>query len=386
MSAHAVRRRAVDGSVSAPAAVVREVRSSADRRRFLALPYRLHRGDPLWVPPLRREVAKLLSPANPFFEHGAAALFLAEREGRAVARVAAVENRAHNEFHGDRVGFFGFFEAEDDPAAVAAVLDAAAEWLRARGLTHMRGPCSLSTNDECGVVVDGFDEQATVLTPNGPRSYPGLLEGAGLEKAKDLYLHCSDAGPLPERLVRSARVVARRNDVTLRAMDVKRFDEEIALVKRIYHGAWEKNWGFVPMTESELDHMASELKPIVVPDLVVFAECGGELAGFAVALPDFNVALRANRSGRLFPGVFGILWRARKIDRCRILLLGLLPEFRGRGIDALMYQWIWEKSMAHGMTWGEAGWVLEDNAAMNNALGRIGFRHYRTLRLYEKAL
>ncbi len=371
--------------------VVRPVRTTADLRRFIAFPYRLHRRDPYWVPPLRMDVRKMLSrKKNPFFQHAQAEYFLASRSARrsnqVIGRIAAIHNYAHNEFHGDTAGFFGFLDSINEQETAAALLDAAAQWLRDRGLTEMIGPASFSTNDECGLLVDGFDTPPAVLTPYTPRYYVDLLEQAGLVKAKDLFLYQSVKEQLPERLTRGARLIAKRKKFTLRPLDMKRFDQEVALIKQVYNSAWDRNWGFVPMTEAEIDHMAKELKPIVVPDLIVFVEHEGQLIGFAVAIPDLNVALKTNPSGRLFPGILKILWKARKITRIRILLLGLIKEQRGSGADALMYHWIWEKGCALGYRWAEGGWILEDNAAMNNGLRRIGFEHYKTLRMFSRPL
>lgn len=369
------------------ALAVREVASRRDRERFVGLPYRLHRGDPCWTPMLRRDVRKLLSPqANPFFQHAEAALFLVERGGRALGRAAAIENRAHNRFHADRTGFFGFFECEDDPQAAQALIEACSAWLRARGLDHVRGPVSPSTNDECGLVVHGFEHPPTLMTPHNPPYYERLLAEAGLHKVKDLYLYRHRTDSLPERLARGAEAVARRNKVTLRPLRKDRLDEEVELVRALYASAWERNWGFVPMTDEELDHLAAELRPIVVPELFVFMERDGEALGFAGSFPDFNQALRSNPSGRIFPGILRVLWASRRIDTVRVLLLGLRPDQRGLGLDALLFHWLWVKAGQLGYTWGEAGWVLEDNAPMNNALQRFGFERYKTLRLYERAL
>jgi len=242
-----------------------------------------------------------------------------------------------------------------------------------------------SVNDDCGLLVDGFDTPPTVMMPHNPRYYPALHDAAGLRKAKDLLAYENATSKMPERLARGARLVAERKGITIRRLDMKRFAQEVELVKRLYNEAWEKNWGYVPLTDEEIDHLARQLKPVVVPDLICFAEQGGKVIGFAVALPDLNVALKHNPSGRLY-GLPLILWHARKIARARILLLGALPAYRHTGVDALMYQWIWEKGNAHGIYWGEAGWVLEDNAPMNNALLRIGFRVYKTYRIYDRPL
>jgi hypothetical protein len=177
-----------------------------------------------------------------------------------------------------------------------------------------------------------------------------------------------------------------RSGVTLRTLDMKRFDTEVELIKQLYNTAWEKNWGFVPLTDAEIDHLAKQLKPIVVPDLVLFAERGREVVGFGVGLPDFNLALLHNRSGRMFPGILKVLWHSRKIHRARILLLGVIPEFRARAIDAILYHRIWENSVKHGMPRGEAGWILEDNALMNKSAYQLGFRVSKTFRIYDKQL
>jgi hypothetical protein len=333
------------------------------------------------------DVRKLLSrEKNPFFQHAEAEYFLAERDGEVAGRIAAIHNRAHNEFHDDTVGFFGFFDTVNEQPVADGLFAAAAEWLQPRGLTAMRGPASFSTNDECGMLVDGFNAPPTVLTPHTPRYYVELTERAGLAKVKDVFMYQTVSNQLPERLVRGAKLIAKRNKITLRTLDMKRFNEEVELIKKVYNSAWERNWGFVPMTDAEIDHLAKELRPVVVPELVVFAEREGELVGFAVALPDLNVALKANPSGRLFPGILKILWRARKIKRIRILLLGLFPDYRRSGADAMMYHWIWDQGYAMGYRWAEAGWILEDNTAMKNGLTRMGFEHYRTLRFYERPL
>jgi len=366
---------------------VRPVHSAADLKRFIAFPYAHYRGDPYWVPPLRMDVSKLLSKTkNPFFQHGDAEYFLAERDGKVVGRIAAIENDAHNEFHDERIGFFGFFESTNDQDVATGLLDAASDWLRPRSLTTVRGPTSLSTNDECGLLVDGFDTPPTILTPYTPEYYIDLVEGAGFTKAKDLYQYHSVDNRLPECLVKRVQRVAERQNITLRHLDKKRFDEEIELIKSVYNSAWEKNWGFVPMTDAEIDHMAKDMKPVVVPELVVFVEKDGAVIGFAAALPDLNVALKTNPSGRLFPGILKILWAARKVTRIRILLLGLKKEYQRTGADVLMYHWIWEKGYELGHRWAEAGWILEDNTPMNNGMQRLGFEHYKTLRLYDRPL
>jgi hypothetical protein len=366
--------------------VVRPVRTAADLRAFIGLPYRLHRHEPAWVAPLRWEVRKQLSRAkNPFFQHAETEYLLASRREVVQGRIAAIHNRAHNAFHDDRVGFFGFFDCVNDPAVAGALFDRAAAWLRIHGLDTMRGPASPSTNDQCGLLVAGFDSPPTLLSPHNPPYYVNLIEQAQFSKSRDLYQYRISDAEMPRRLER-ADPVTERQGITLRSLDLKRFGDDLARIKLIYNRAWAGNWGFVPMTDAEIDYLAARLKPLVVPDLVVFAERRGETIGFAVALPDLNSVLRTNPSGRLIPGAVKLLKAGRSVSRIRIVLLGLLEEHRLTGADALMYQWIWRRGQALGYCWAEAGWVLEDNAMMINALVRLGFQNYKTLRLYDRPL
>jgi GNAT superfamily N-acetyltransferase len=360
-----------------------------DRRalaRFIALPYELHRGDPGWAPPLRRDVRALLSPRNPFFDHGEAAHFLAERGGRAVGRITAIHNRAHNAFHRDATGFFGFFEAADDPEVARALFDRASEWIAARGLEVLRGPVSFSTNDEAGLLVEGFDTPAALLMPHHPPYFRRLVEDAGFAKAKDLLAYRRDVGEVAERLTAAAARLAKRRAITVRPLDVRRFADEVSIVKRLYNTSWERNWGFVPMTDAEIDFLAAQLRPVVVPELVSIAEVKGEPIGVGIALPDLNVALRRNPSGRLFPGIVKVLLASRRIDRLRIFMLGTRPDWRGKGVDALLYQAIWDAARGKGYRWAEAGWILEDNHAMRNALVNMGFEPYKRYRIYDRAI
>lgn len=362
------------------------VRGERDLEEFVGLPYALHRRDPAWVAPLRRDVREALSPRrNPFFEHAEAAHFLA-RAGGVVGRVSAIHNRLHNEFHRDATGFFGFFECAHDRGVAAALFEAAAAWLRERGLRVMRGPASFSTNDEAGLLVAGFETPPTVLMPHNPPYYTDLLQSAGFRKAKDLLVYQTTSDQIPARLVESAALLQRRYGIAVRGLDPRRFEEDVAVVKRLYNAAWERNWGFVPMTEREIDHLARRLRPVVVPELVAFAEHRGEPVGFAAALPDLNVALRANPSGRLFLGLISILWAARRITRLRVVLLGTLPAWRRKGVDAILARRIWEEGRRKGYRWAEAGWILEDNHPMRNALSRMGLEVYKTYRLYDRPI
>jgi GNAT superfamily N-acetyltransferase len=374
--------------------VIRRVESAGELSRFIELPYRLHRRDRTWVPPFKSEVRKLLDRrANPFFQHAEAEYFLAERDGQVVGRIAAIHNRLHNEIHEDRVGFFGFFECINDFTVAAPLLDAAAAWLRLRGLDTIRGPMSFSVNDECGLLISGFDAPNTLMMPHNPPYYLPLIETAGFTKARDLI--CLQGGshvapiPAPERTVRAVELILKRYGLRIRMLNMKRFNEEVELVKQLYNACWEKNWGFVPMTDAEIDHLAASFKPVVIPELVPFVEReDGTPVGFGLALPDLNQALVNNRSGAMFPAALTMLWKLRRkqITRARILLLGILPEWRGKGIDAALYHWIWTRAGERNMGWGEAGWLLEENHAIIQGLAKAGFAPYKTYRVLDRPL
>lgn len=371
---------------------VKSVRSRADRRAFVELPYRLHRDAPHWVPPLRRDVHELIDPArHPFHQHATVELFLASGgEGRIVGRIAAVHNHRYVEAHGEPVGFFGLFECEHDLAAARALISAASSWLRARGLSLIRGPASFSLNEECGLLVRGFDGAPKVMMPWNPPWYADLLEACGLRKAKDLlayYLEYAGAARVPPpRLVRAADLLAQRYGVVIRPMDRSRFWEDVELVRMVYNEAWEKNWGHVPMTDAELKHMAKQLRPVVDPDLVLFAEVRGKLAGFAMGLPDLNMVLR-HLGGRLLPfGWAKALWHRRRIDTMRVLTLGVLEPYRKMGVAELMYLHYWSICPPKGITKGEFSWILDDNRLMCTALEKLGAEAYRSYRIYDLPL
>ena len=372
--------------------MIRRVESRGDLARFVDLPYRLHRRDRNWVPPFKAEVRKLLDRrANPFFQHAEAEYFLAERQGAVVGRIAAIHNRLHNEVHGDRVGFFGFFECINDFTVAGPLLDRAATWLRERGLDAMRGPMSFSVNDECGLLVDGFDTPNTLMMPHNPPYYLPLLEAGGLAKAKDLV--CLQAGSMegplvaPERTARAVELILKRYGLRLRPLSLRRFDAEVETIKRLYNACWEKNWGFVPMTDAEIDHLAAQFRPVVIADMVPFVEQeDGTPIGFGLALPDLNEVLVGNRSGAMFPAALRMLWKlkTRQLTRARILLLGILPAWRGKGIDAALYHWIWTRAAERNIGWGEAGWLLEDNTGILQGLAKAGFTPYKTYRVLER--
>jgi 8-amino-7-oxononanoate synthase len=358
---------------------------------FIDVAWRVNRGDPAWVPPLRRNVKALLDRRRyPFHRHAEVAYFIALRDRDVVGRVAAILNRRHNEFHGERTGFFGFFDAVNDNDVAGSLLEAAEAWLRMRRLDRMVGPVNFSTNEECGVLVQGFESSPAVMMPHNPRYYAQLLERTGLSKAKDLLAYRLEGRDSPPARLTSGlhRVgVDERHGIRIRALDLRRLSGEIQIIRRLYHAAWEKNWGFVPMTEEEFEYLARELRPIVDPSMCFIAENSrDEAVGFSIALPDVNQAMKT-LDGRLFPfGFVRFLRSRRKIDNLRILMLGVDPRFRRRGIDAALYLHTWRAGQAKGYRTAEASWILEDNWPMRRALERLGGQCFRTYRIYARSL
>lgn len=367
---------------------IRSVAGRRDLRRFLELPWRIYADDPAWVPPLLVEQRKLLDrERHPFHQHADVEYFLARMEGEVVGRIAAIVNHRHNEFHDERTGFFGFFESVRDDAVAAALLRRAESWLRERGMERIRGPMSFSTNEECGLLVAGFREPPFIMMPHNPPYYAPLLEAAGYAKAKDLIAYMLDRGAgVPERLGRVRERLERRLGLAFRTLDMKRLDHEVEAIKAIYNSAWERNWGFVPMTDAELDAMAKDLKRVVDPRFCYIVEDDGRPVAFCLTLPDLNQALR-HLDGRLLPfGIFKLLWHFRKIDQARVLTLGIVEGYRGRGLDALLMARSFGAAHAHGIRRGECSWILEDNTTMRRAIENVGGVAYKTYRIFEKAL
>lgn len=380
-----------------PDIAVELVRDARALREFILLPWKIYRGDPHWVPPLIMDMEKLLDRArHPFHRHAEVEYFVARRgargdgsasgAGEVVGRIAAIVNHAHNQFHEDRIGFYGFFEALSDPLVPPLLFQAAADWLREKGMECMRGPTSFSTNEECGLLVDGFDDRPRVMMTYNPPAYVRYHDEFGFRKAKDLVAYILLDNAVPDRLLRNAEKVDAMGKARVRKIDLKHFAEEVGRIRVIYNAAWEKNWGFVPMTEAEIEHMARELRPVLDPELVLFAEIDGQPVGFALALPDaFQALQKAN--GRLFPfGLLRMLLETRRIRLVRVLTLGVIQEFRGQGIDTLLYHGLYRAAQKRGYIGGEFSWVLEDNLRMRRALDLQGAKVYKTYRIYDYPL
>jgi GNAT superfamily N-acetyltransferase len=365
---------------------VEPVEDGRGLRAFLRFPERLYRNDPCWVPPLRRDERARLSPSNPFFAHAEARLFLARQGGEVVGRVAAIVDRWHLERWKDGAGFFGFFEAVADDAVAISLLDAVRDWLRSRGLQVVRGPFSPSTHDECGLLCEGFEQPPRILMPYNQPYYPALLEQAGFRVIRELLTYEMEVPPaLPERVIRVARTAEERG-VRVRPVDRARLTAETEVFRTIYNAAWSDNWGFVPMSQAEAAAMASRLRQILIPELALFAEWKSQPVGFLLLLPDLNPALRLLR-GRVTPwGLVRFLWRQRRVDEVRLLVLGVLPEYRRRGIEALLLREVYGPVRRLGYRRAELGWVLDDNAVTRQTAERWGAWVAKRYRIYEGAV
>lgn len=374
---------------------IEKVRTPRDLREFISVPWRVYENDPNWVPWLYFERLDFFNKQkNPFFEHAEADYFIARRNGEAVGVIAAILNYRHNEFQQENIAHFGVFELLNDAEAAAALLDTACDWARQRGVERLVGPMNLSTNDECGMLIEGFDRPPVVLTTYNPPYYIDFLEQAGFVKSMDLLAWLRDLEDLvenmPPKLVRVINRVRDRYQLDVRPINLKRWDEEVANIKKVYNSAWERNWGFVPMTDAEIDHLAASLKMIMDPALVFMVEQQGEVVGFSLSLPDVNQPVGRIRPGpsllSSYLGAGRFYLQRFKTDMIRVFALGVVESGRGRGVDALLYYETALAAVKRGYKWAEASWILETNDNMNRAIEMLGADVYKKYRIYEKEL
>lgn len=377
--------------------IVQPVENKKDLEEFITFPWSVYADDPYWVPPLIEERKEFLDPErNAFFEHAKASYFIARRGNKNVGTIAAFTNDRYNEFHEENKGWFGFFEVLEDPEAAAALLDKAASWARDAGHDSIVGPAQFSTNDELGLLVEGFGDSPRILMTYNPPRYSEYILAAGYEKAMDLLAYSLSLEGyeqrISEKLIRVVEKIRKRGQFHVRPVNLKRFDEEIEVVKRVYNKSWERNWGFVPFTDPEIEKLADNLKPILDPALSVIVEKDGEPVGFGLCLPDLNQPLRRAYPRASVPEMLTMLklfwhWKIRrKVTWVRGFALGVMPELRGRGVDALMYLELVRGAIARGYEWAELSWTLEDNTMVNRAALLIGGERYKTYRMYEKQL
>lgn len=373
---------------------VREGDGRADLKRFLEVPFAIYRDDPNWVPPLYAErIRHLDRNRNPYFQHAEAAFFLAERNGVPVGRISAQFDRLHIERHKDGAGQFGFLEAIDDAAVFVGLIDAAAAWLARRGATRMRGPFSLSINDESGLLVDGFDRPPSVMMGHALPYYAPRLEALGFTKAKDLIAYDYDASkPMPAHMAAVLDRSLRNGAMEIRPLSKRHLDRDLAIIMEIFNDAWSDNWGFVPLTQAEIAMLGQTLKALVGEDYVAIASWRGEPAAMAVTLPDINRAIH-DLNGRLLPlGWAKLLWRvfARPPVAVRMPLMGVRKKYQrsaaGTALALGVLARVREGHLKRGTTRAELSWILEDNLPMRRMIEALGGVAYKTYRVYERTL
>jgi len=367
---------------------VQEVRNQHDLMTFIRFPWEIYKGDRYWIPFLIKDQLQKLNPAHPFRSHAEMTLFLASREGKIVGRIAGIIDHNYIEVHQEKVGFFGFFESIPDVEVAEILLSRVADWLKKHGIEKMAGPMNPSTNDECGLLIEGFDSSPCLMMPYNPRYYPPLLEGFGLRKRMDLYAYLlEDSSFHLDRLDRiTERLRKREPQLHVRPINLRHFDEDLKIIKEVYNQAWNRNWGFVPLTDEEINLLAKELKPLVVPDLVLFAYWGEEPVGFSVSLPDYNEVLK-HLNGKIgLLGALKFLYYSKKISKIRVMLLGVKHAFQKKGVEGLLYIETFKRGIRKGYHRAECSWILEENVLMQHGIEAMGGKRYKTYRVYEMPL
>ncbi len=366
---------------------VERVESKKDLKKFIRFPWKVYKDDPNWVPPLIMDVKKRLNrKKNPFFEHADMDLFLAYKNNKVTGRIAALVDQNHNKFHDEKVVFFGLYESFDDLETAKSLLDKVSDWGRERGMEVLRGPMNLSMNDECAFLAKGFDSPPAIMMTYNPQYYLEIMEKCELVKAKDLYAYfmTKDHETAEKVQMIVEKIKKKESGITLRTIDMKNIEEEAERIKFIYNNAWEKNWGFVPWTEREMEHMAKKLIQFVDPNLVVFAEDKGKPIGFAFGIPNYNEVIK-RMNGRLFPfGIIKFLLYRKKIKSMRAVVFGILKEYRLTGVSYLLYSELEKNGVAGGYEWCEMSWQLEDNEPINRFVASIGGKVYKIYRVFEK--
>lgn len=353
---------------------------------FIRFPLDLYSKDPFFVPQLNSDMRSLFSQKNPFYQHAEIKYFIALRNGKIAGRIAAFVNNRHNEFHREKTGFFGFFDCVDDSSVSDALYSKAVEFLRGKEMESMRGPMNFSTNEECGILLEGFDEPPFIMMPYNRPYYIELSEKFGMKKIKDLYAYIYKVqDDMPEKVYRVAAIAEKRG-LSVRPINMKRFKEDMMIFREVYHSAWQDNWGFIPMTEEELQYSAERLKQIIVPEMTLIAEKDGVPIGFFGLVPDFNSVLQ-HMNGKLNPVTIAkALYYSRKIKDLRVMLLGIRKEFRNKGVEALLYKHGWPPIKRGKYERVEFSWILEDNIPVQRTIEIFGGRVYKKYRIYQISL
>jgi hypothetical protein len=370
---------------------IKKVENGADKKKFIDFVHDLYKDDKNYVPELYLAQSDLINPAkNPFFKHSKADLFIAEKDGKVVGRIAAIRNNNYNEFTNTKSGFFGFFDVVNDYEVAKKLLDTANDWIKKEGLTDIIGPTNFSTNETCGLLVEGLDSPPVIMMTYNKAYYQTFLEKYGFKKQMDLVAYTLDPMDMPEKLLRLAKGIEerlKRRNITVRKINMKAFDSEVKAVKDIYNAAWDKNWGFVPMTDDEFKYQAKDMKMILDKDFAYVAEENGKVIAFSLTIPNVNEIFITIKRGRLLPtGLFKLLMNKSKIKSARVITLGVLEEYRKLGIDVVFYAKNMETAREKKLKYAEASWILENNKEMNSPLISINAKPYKKYRIYEKKL
>ena len=366
---------------------IQPVETRSQQKRFICLPWRIYQNDPCWMPPLIMSQEELLGfRPHPFYERSKSRSFLVTRGGRDVGRITAIVNAGHIERYNEQRGFFGFFECDDDTAASRALFPAAGDWLHAQGMTSIRGPANPSLNYECGLLIEGFDTPPFFMMTHNRPWYPHLVEDAGFGKIEDMYAFwgaVSMLGTLDPKLTTMVAGVKERFGVTVRPLDRSRFAEEVRMFLQIYNESLGGTWGFVPLTEHEVDHMAASLKFLIAPELALVAEINGKPVGAVFCLLDYNPRIKAI-DGRLFPfGFLRLLWNKKAIKRLRAISTNVIPEYQAWGIGLVLMEALAHRFITWGLEEVEFSWVLESNHLSKRTLERGGAIVTKKYRMYQ---
>ncbi len=370
---------------------IREIGSQGDLMKFIRFPNKLYQNEKYFVPYLTVDRKRFFDKKiNPFFEHSRVAFYLAYRDGKLVGRISAIINDLHNQYHNEKIGFFGFFDCIDDLEVASALMGAAEKFVKKEGMEILRGPMNFSTNDEIGLLVEGFDSYPCFMMTWNPPYYIPLYEKLGLTKIEDvLAYYIDDSNPPSERIKHIVEKIKTRSRITLRTINMKDFENELELVRVIYNAAWSKNWGFVPMTPAEFQYLAHDFQKIIEPKLVILAFVDGEPAGFSLAMPDYNPVFK-KMNGRMYPFGFLKFLYYTKVNKlmtgARILTLGIVHKYQKIGLDMVLFYETFVKGPSCGYHWGEMSWILERNVLMNKAAVDMGGRPYKRYRIFDKTI